>query len=216
MEHAERRALLCFVLISWLALGVRAGFWYKEYRMYVTEEHPVPVAWLLESLETVRSSPSYRKRVNTSQSPRHNKRPSQQRQRRVLDLNAADSSELEALPYIGPVLAARICRFRNALGGFHAVDQLGEVWGLKPEAFEQLKPMFHAGGGVYRPLCADTASWFDLKSHPYIDAGSARAIERYRRHHTLDSLEDLAAAIPITDSMIRRWSPYLRLCESRD
>lgn len=216
MEHAERRALLGFVLISWLALGLRAGFWYKEHRMYVTEKHPVPVAWLLEALETVRSSPYNSKRANPAQSPRHNKRPPQQRQNRVLDLNAADSATLEALPYIGPVLAARICRFRNALGGFHAVDQLGEVWGLKPEAVEQLKPMFHTGIGVYRPLCADTSSWFELKSHPYIDAGSARAIERYRRHHTLDSLEDLATAIPITDSMIRRWSPYLRLCESRD
>ena len=216
MEQAERRALLGFVLISWLALGVRAGFWYKEHRMYVAAENSVPVAWLLESLETVRSSRFGRKRENPAQSTRLSKRPQQQRQQRAIDLNAADSAALEALPYIGPVLAARICRFRNALGGFYAVDQLGEVWGLKPEAFEQLKPMFHAGGGVYRPLCADTASWFDLKSHPYIDAGSARAIERYRRHHTLDSLEDLAAAIPITDSMIRRWSPYLRLCESRD
>lgn len=216
MEHTEQRALLGFVLISWLALGVRAGFWYKEHRMYVTEEHPVPIAWLLESLETVHSSPYHSKRTNPAESPRHNKRPPQQRQQQVLDLNAADSAALEALPYIGPVLAARICRFRNALGGFHAVDQLGEVWGLKPEAVEQLKPMFHAGSGVYRALCADTSSWFELKSHPYIDAGSARAIERYRRHHTLDSIEDLATAIPITDSMIRRWSPYLRLCESRD
>lgn len=216
MEYVERRALLGFVLISWLALGVRAGFWYKEHRMYVAEEHPVPVSWLLESLETVRSSSSNRRRVNPDQMPRRGKRPPQQSQQRVLDLNASDSAALEALPYIGPVLAARICRFRNALGGFHAVDQLGEVWGLKPEAVEQLKPMFHVGGGVYRPLCVDTASWFELKSHPYIDAGSARAIERYRRHHTLYSFEDLAAAIPITDSMIRRWSPYLRLCESRD
>jgi DNA uptake protein ComE-like DNA-binding protein len=216
MEQAERRALLGFVLISWLALGVRAGFWYNEHRMYVAEENSVPVAWLLESLETVRSSRFGRKRENPTQSTRRSKRPQQQRQQRAIDLNTADSAALEALPYIGPVLAARICRFRNALGGFHTVDQLGEVWGLKPESFEHLKPMFHAGGGVYRPLCADTASWFDLKSHPYIDAGSARAIERYRRHHTLDSLEDLAAAIPITDSMFRRWSPYLRLCESRD
>jgi len=216
MEHTEQRALLGFVLISWLALGVRAGFWYKEHRMYVTEEHPVPIAWLLESLETVHSSPYHSKRANPAESPRHNKRPPQQRQQQVLDLNAADSAALEALPFIGPVLAARICRFRNALGGFHAVDQLGEVWGLKPEAVEQLKPMFHAGSGVYRPLCADTSSWFELKSHPYIDAGSARAIERYRRHHTLDSIEALATAIPITDSMIRWWSPYLRLCESRD
>ena len=63
MEKAERRALLGFVLISWLALGVRPVFWYKSRRMYVTEEHLVPVAWLFESLETVRSSPSNRKRL---------------------------------------------------------------------------------------------------------------------------------------------------------
>ena len=115
--------------------------------MYVTQEHPVPVAWLLESLETVRSSPSNRKRPSASQRPRHPEQQDQQRQQRILDLNAADSAALEAMPYIGPVLAARICRFRNALGGFHAVEQLREVWGLKPEAAERLMPMFHTGRG---------------------------------------------------------------------
>ena len=148
MEKAERRALLGFVLISWLVLGVRAGFWYKSHRMYVTHEHPVPVAWLLESLETVRSSRLYRKRPNAFQRPRQHEQQHQQRQQRVLDLNAADSAALEATPYIGPVLAARICRFRNALGGFHAVEQLREVWGLKPEAAERLMPMFQTGRGV--------------------------------------------------------------------
>ena len=147
MEKAERRALLGFVLISWLALGVRAGLWYKSHRMYVTLEHPVPVAWLLESLETVRSSPSNRKRPSASQRQRHPEQRHQQCQQRILDLNAADSAALEAMPYIGPVLAARICRFRNALGGFHAVEQLREVWGLKPEAAERLMPMFHTGRG---------------------------------------------------------------------
>ena len=118
MEKAERRALLGFVLISWLALGVRVGFWYKSHRMYVTEEHPVPVAWLLESLETVRSHPSNRKRLKASQQLRRTGQQPQQRQQRVLDLNAADSAALEAMPYIGPVLAARICRFRNGWEGF--------------------------------------------------------------------------------------------------
>ena len=45
-------------------------------------------------------------------------------------------------------------------------EQLGEVWGLKPEAAERLMPMFHTGRGVYHTLCADTATWFELKNHP--------------------------------------------------
>ena len=147
MEKAKKRALLGLVLISLLALGVRAGFWYKSHRMYVTKEHPVPVAWLSESLETERLSLSTRKRPNASQRPRHSRRQLQQRQQRVLDLNAADSPALEAMLYIGPFLAASICRFRNALGGFDAVKQLREVWGLKPEAAERLTPMFHKGKG---------------------------------------------------------------------
>ena len=58
------------------------------------------------------------------------------------------------MPYIGPVLAASICRFRNALGGFGAVKQLREVWGLKPEAAERLTPMFRSGiGGLPYHLC---------------------------------------------------------------
>ena len=162
MEKAERHALLGFVLISWLALGVRAGFWYKSHRMYVTQEHPVPVAWLLESLETVRSSRLYRKRPNAFQRPRQH----QQRQQRVLDLNAADSAALEAMPYIGPVLAARICRFRNALGGFHAVEQLREVWGLKPEAAERLMP--------------EARSCRTVDAHvPYGQGGLSHALCRY-------------------------------------
>jgi hypothetical protein len=44
----------------------------------------------------------------------------------------------------------------------------------------------------------------------------ARSSDTIKWHHPLDSLEALADAIPITDSMIRRWSPYLRLCEYRD
>ena len=216
MGKAERRALLGFVLISWMALAVRVGFWYKDRRMYAAMEHPVPVDWLLTALETAPSFSYKRRSTDAGGRSWQQSRQSKQRLRHILDLNVADSAALEALPYIGPVLASRICRFRNALGGFHTVDQLREVWGLKPEAVERLMPMFHSGDGVYRLLYADTASWFELKCHPYIDAGEARAIERYRRHHTLDSLEDLAAAISITDSMIRKWSPYLRLCELRD
>ena len=47
-----------------------------------------------------------------------------------LDLNRATADELESLPGIGPVLAARIVRDREANGPFATVDDLKRVDGI--------------------------------------------------------------------------------------
>ncbi|HEX2921598.1 MAG TPA: helix-hairpin-helix domain-containing protein, partial [Bacteroidales bacterium] len=62
----------------------------------------------------------------------------------IIELNSCDSAILEGLPGIGPVLSARIIRFRNLLGGFSSVNQLKEVYGLSPETFESIKGRFSA------------------------------------------------------------------------
>ncbi len=36
----------------------------------------------------------------------------------IIELNSSDSASLETLPGIGPVLSARIIKYRNLLGGF--------------------------------------------------------------------------------------------------
>ncbi|WP_246075032.1 ComEA family DNA-binding protein [Nonomuraea terrae] len=58
----------------------------------------------------------------------------------VLDLNSATAEQLEQLPGVGEVLAARIVEFRTSRGGFTAVDQLREVSGIGPKTFEEIKP----------------------------------------------------------------------------
>jgi competence protein ComEA len=50
-----------------------------------------------------------------------------------VDVNAADAAELESLPGIGPVLAARIVEFRDANGPFGELGDLGEVTGIGPK-----------------------------------------------------------------------------------
>ncbi|WP_245899404.1 ComEA family DNA-binding protein, partial [Nonomuraea indica] len=50
----------------------------------------------------------------------------------VLDLNTATAEQLEQLPGVGEVLAARIAEFRTANGGFTSVAQLQEVPGIGP------------------------------------------------------------------------------------
>jgi competence protein ComEA len=57
---------------------------------------------------------------------------------RSIDLNAADASELETLPGIGPALAARIVEYRETTGPFTSVDELADVSGITPRLQEEL------------------------------------------------------------------------------
>jgi competence protein ComEA len=59
----------------------------------------------------------------------------------LLDLNAASAAELEALPGIGPVLAARIVEYRQTHGRFQHVEDLQEVEGIGPRLLERLRPL---------------------------------------------------------------------------
>lgn len=58
---------------------------------------------------------------------------------RLLDLNAASASDLDALPGIGPVLAQRIVDWRDANGRFASVDQLREVTGIGEAKYRDLE-----------------------------------------------------------------------------
>jgi DNA uptake protein ComE-like DNA-binding protein len=47
-----------------------------------------------------------------------------------IEINLADSSDFEALPAIGPVLARRIIRYRQKIGQFKSIQQFRKVWGI--------------------------------------------------------------------------------------
>ena len=57
----------------------------------------------------------------------------------LLDLNTATTSDLDALPGIGPVLAQRIVDWRTKHERFASVDQLREVTGIGEAKFEDLR-----------------------------------------------------------------------------
>ncbi len=56
-----------------------------------------------------------------------------------IDLNSADSEELQKLKGIGPLKAKRIIEYRELFGGFVCIEELMEVKGIGPGIFEKIK-----------------------------------------------------------------------------
>ena len=58
----------------------------------------------------------------------------------LLNLNTADQTQLEALPEVGPVTAQAIIGWREAHGGFSAVDELLDVDGIGEATLSRIAP----------------------------------------------------------------------------
>lgn len=58
-----------------------------------------------------------------------------------VNLNSASAQDLDALPGIGPVLAARIVAWRKANGRFKSVEDLRQVSGVGDAKFADLRPL---------------------------------------------------------------------------
>jgi DNA uptake protein ComE-like DNA-binding protein len=127
----------------------------------------------------------------------------------VLEINQADSTQLEKLPMIGGFLAKQIVDYREALGGYYSLTQLLEIKYLKEDTWEKLHGQWACNGKV-KTIQINTADLETLAKHPYLQWTQAKRIIHYRQAHgpftTKDEIK-MAKAIP--DSMWTRIIPYL-------
>jgi competence protein ComEA len=128
----------------------------------------------------------------------------------VIDINLADTAAFIALPGIGSKLAARIVSFREKLGGFYSVEQVGEIYGLQDSVFQKIKKWLKAENASVRRININTATLEELKAHPYIRWNLANPIIAYRNEHgKFEKLEDLKNIMIVTDEVYDKVKNYL-------
>lgn len=130
----------------------------------------------------------------------------------VVNVNEADTAALIALPGIGSKLSARIISFREKLGGFYSVEQVGETYGLPDSTFQKIKFRLQVEGTAIRKINLNTATKDELKEHPYIRWKLANVIVEYRNQHgSFKTLEELRNIVLIDETTYQKISPYLGL-----
>jgi DNA uptake protein ComE-like DNA-binding protein len=113
----------------------------------------------------------------------------------------------------GLVLAKRIIRYRESLGGFINVEQLRQVYGLDSATVTGLLSHgFIEGNFIPRKLNLNEVDEKLLSNHPYMSKADAKIIVMYRlQHGKFTSLVDLKKIHGIKEGTIDRILPYLEV-----
>ena len=128
-----------------------------------------------------------------------------------INLNSASASELEKLKGIGPVLSERIVKYRELLGGYISVQQLKEVYGIKPEVFDVNRTFVFVDSVALRKLDLNFLSVDELAAHPYINYKEARRIVDFRTKNGYISDKNILLSDSIIgEEQFRKLSYYLK------
>ncbi|MGV3507828.1 MAG: helix-hairpin-helix domain-containing protein [Sphingobacteriaceae bacterium] len=128
----------------------------------------------------------------------------------IIDINTADSIELERLNGIGPAFASRIIKYRNRLGGFCRKEQLKEVYGLDSILYQKIENQITLSSTAVKQIPLNSATFEDLKRHPYLSFKQMNAIIQYRNQHgDYKSLNDLKSVAILNEAVLHKIAPYL-------
>ena len=131
----------------------------------------------------------------------------------IKDLNSATAEDLRSISGIGQILALRIIKFRNRLGGFIVDDQLYDVYGLEPEVvkrtFERFKVLSQP---EIEKINVNNATAEEISKLIYIRYNVATRIVEYREvKGTISSFDELTKIEDFPIDKIHRIKLYLTL-----
>ncbi len=140
-------------------------------------------------------------------------RPAEKGPALPVNLNTADSAALDAVSGIGPKTARTLLKYRQRIFFFHSLDQLSEVWGIRPENLERMRGELTVGDdfSAFPHLAINRASADELAAHGYISPKQAGIIVAYRdQHGPFASMADLSPIKPMDAAFWERLQPYIQ------
>lgn len=128
----------------------------------------------------------------------------------MVEINTADTLELDKIRGIGPAFARRIVKYRERLGGFYRKEQLLEVFGLDSAKFEEIRDQVRIDASVIRKLNINTAGFEELRFCPYLKYNQINAVLQYRKQHgNYANIADLKKVVILTPQVLEKLEPYL-------
>ena len=170
---------------------------------------------LMDSMDKLKKQNKYLMRYsasfgNDSDSGNHNKSPV--KEIFIIELNAADTFELQRLRGIGPSFAKRIIKYRERLGGYKEKSQLLEIFGMDTVKYNDIKDHLTVNPDSIRKINLNSVTFKELLSHPYFPFEVTKNIMIYRKDHKkFTGTEELLKIKNINDSLYRKIKPYVRI-----
>jgi len=128
--------------------------------------------------------------------PQRSTTPVRSSQRELIEINGADTFQLQRIRGIGTYYAQKIVQYRGRLGGFVSAQQLMEIEGIDATRFEMMASQIEIDETLVRKIDLKTADQSTLGQHPYIGPYAARWIVHYR-----EQLGDTVCTLPV---LVRR------------
>ena len=156
---------------------------------------------ILEPYINIKATPQFSRKNDFKKNAKNSK---------IIELNSADTTELQTLKGIGKYFASKIVSYRRLLGGFSNTAQILEVKGMDTARYELIKNSVTISPAYLQKRNVNTASFDELRKHPYIGYNIALSLVNYRQiHGRFNKLTDIKKSALITEKVFTRISPYL-------
>jgi len=131
----------------------------------------------------------------------------------LIDINSADSTELEILYGIGSVLSKRIIKYRNLLGGFLYKEQLLEVYGFNRDLLTKINENIEVDTSKIKKINICKLKEEQLFRHPYLSKYDAKAIIAFNefKNGRILKVDELKENKVLSDSIYNKIYKYMSI-----